>query len=97
MSKRRNPGEIVRRTIGSGFCCSEDPQLVKVPDGKAYESLYVRGPGGKWQQNPGGEADSCVSGCGDPDCREWANLEIMTGPYKGEFMCHISECEMSDS
>jgi len=34
-------------------------------------------------------------GCEDPECREWANLEVVGGPYAGDFMYHISECEMS--
>jgi len=35
-------------------------------------------------------------GCGDPQCREWANLEIVEGPDAGTFMHHISECELMD-
>jgi len=97
MSKRRKSGEIVRRSPGSGFCGSEEPQLVKVPRGKAYEPNCIKGPSGEWQLNEGGEAVPCMMGCGDEGCREWANLEIVNGPHKGEFMSHISECEMSDA
>jgi hypothetical protein len=96
MSKRRKPGEIVQRKPGSGFAGSTEPQLVKVPEGKAYEYDTIPDGEGGWVANPGGEADSCMMFCGDPECREWANLEIVSGPYKGEFMCHIAECEMED-
>ena len=97
MSKRRKPGEIVSRRPGSGFCGSADPQLVKVPEGKPYEMDCVRGPDGRWRANAGGEASSCMVGCGDPECREWANVEIVSGPHAGEFMCHVSECDMRDN
>ncbi len=81
MSKRRSPGEIVKRRPGSGFLSSAEPELIKVPDGEAY----------------GTEADTCMLGCGDRECREWANLEIVSGPSKGEFLYHVAECEMSDT
>jgi len=98
MSKRRSPGEIVRRTPGSGFVGSVEPMLVKVPEGKAYEFDVVIGPDGNFtrQENKGGEATFCLEGCGDTECREWANLEIVSGPHNGEFMYHISECQMED-
>jgi hypothetical protein len=96
MSTRRKPGEIVRRKPGSGFCGSAEPQLVKVPEGRAYEADCVIS-NGAWKANPGGEASVCMMGCGDPECREWANLEIMSGLHKGEFMYHISECQMKDA
>jgi len=46
MSKRRSPGEIVKRKAGSGFVGSEEPSLVKVPEGRAYEFDVVVGPDG---------------------------------------------------
>ena len=99
MSKRRSPGEIVKRDAGSGFVGSEEPSLVKVPEGRAYEYDMVVGPDGNFtlQINEGGEATPCLMGCGDTYCREWANLEIMNGPHKGDFMYHISECQMEDN
>jgi len=42
-------------------------------------------------------ADPCMLGCGDSGCREWANLEIVGGPHSGEFMFHISECQLGDA
>ena len=95
MSTRRKPGEVVQRSPGSGFVGSAEPQLVKVPEGKTYEGTCVRGPDGEWQANLGGEADPCMV-CGDPECREWANVEIVSGVHAGDFMYHISECQMSD-
>lgn len=41
--------------------------------------------------------DYCILDCGDVDCREWANCEIVEeGPMKGEHLYHISECQMRD-
>lgn len=77
MSKRRKPGEIVRRLPGSGFCGAAEPSLVIIPDDEA-------------------EIDYCMMYCGDPDCREYANLRIAEGPFKGQCLYHISECQMQD-
>ena len=96
MSNRRKPGEIVRRIPGSGFCGSAEPQRLRVPEGKTYEMDCTRNPTGKWQRNLGGEASVCMMGCGDRACREWANVEIVSGPHSGEFMYHVSECQMLD-
>lgn len=38
----------------------------------------------------------CMLDCGDPNCREWANCEVVEGSWKGDFLYHISECQMSD-
>ena len=71
---------MVRRKPGSGFCGAAEPALVKVPEGRTYID----------------EADPCMMSCGDQGCREWANLEVVGGPHAGEFMFHISECQMDD-
>lgn len=81
MSKRRTAGEIARRSPGSGFCGSTEPELVRVPAGDAYID----------------EAAPCMMGCSDPECREWANLEIVSGEHVGHFMYHISECDLDDA
>lgn len=78
MSKRRSPGEIVRRTPGSGFCGSSDPEFVRVPDDPE-------------------EIDYCMLDCGDPLCREYANLKVLGGPHDGKTLCHIAECQMEDA
>lgn len=93
MSKRRNPGEIVKRRAGSGFVSSEEPNLIRVPSGKAFEFEWQRMDAG-WADNPGGEAKYCMLSCGDPYCREWANVEIVGA--NGGFLYHVSECEMMD-
>jgi len=77
MSKRRNPGEIVRRKPYSGFVASSVPELVQIPTDK-------------------NEADYCMMGCGDPECKKYANLLIISEPFKGESIYHISECQMED-
>ena len=97
MSKRRKPGEVVKRRPGSGFCGAEEPQLVKVPEGKTYEADCVLDATGKWTANPGGESSTCMMGCGDSACREWANLEVVSGDFAGQTMYHISECQMEDA
>lgn len=88
MSKRRQPGEVVVRRPGSGFLGTAEPRLVRVPERPEYDD----------EGEPGslGEAAPCILDCGDPDCREWANLRIVGGPHDGKHLCHISECEMSD-
>lgn len=32
--------------------------------------------------------------CADPNCREWGNVQILTGEHAGHWMHHVSECEM---
>lgn len=82
MSKRRKPLEIVKRQPGSGFLGNVEPFFVQIPGGKEYTS----------------EAEPCILNCDDVECREWANLEIVTdsGQKTGDFLYHISECQMSD-
>ena len=99
MSKRRNPGEVVHRASGTaGFIAVDSdslPILLRVPSGKAYEFDYIFADG-EWRENPGGEANYCMMGCGDPNCREWANVELVSGPYAGQHLCHVSECQMEE-
>lgn len=80
MSKRRQPGEIVRRSPGSGFLSGWEPALVQVPLEPAYSD----------------EVSYCELTCGDRDCREWANLLVIDGEFAGKTLCHIAECQMSD-
>lgn len=61
MSKRRQPGEIVKRKPGSGFVGSAEPELVQVPNLPEYKT----------------EAEHCMISCGDPHCTEWANLPVI--------------------
>lgn len=77
MSKRRQPGEIVRRCPGSCFCGSPDPELVRLTDESDGELHDIQ---------------PCMV-CDDPDCREWANVQIAG---TDRWMCHLSECEMED-
>ena len=79
-SKRRRPGEIVRRKPGSCFVMAGEPSLVRLSDESDGRLPYV---------------DSCMV-CDDPECREWGNVQIVDGPYKGQWMCHLSECQMED-
>ena len=45
---------------------------------------------------PEEDNDYCVLECGDKNCREWADCEVVDGPYKGQFVYHMSECQMKD-
>lgn len=84
MSKRRQPGELVVRKASSGFCGSPKPRLVRLShpsDGPLHEEAA--------------DAWRCFI-CDDSECREWANVQIVGGPHGGEWMYHISECQMDD-
>ena len=55
----------------------------------------------KAEIQPEEEADwsPCMSGCDDPNCREWANLWTEPDPEregKRHTLCHVSECQMFD-
>lgn len=83
MSIRRFPGEIVIRRPGSCFCGSADQgtQYVRLTDPVVDGDMHHISELG------------CFV-CEDPDCREWANVQVLTGPYAGDWLCHLSECEM---
>jgi len=80
MSKRRKPGDIVRRKPGSGFLGSADPERIRIPSDVSIED----------------ETIPCMLDCGDRECQEWANLEVVEGEFKDSRLYHISECEMFD-
>jgi hypothetical protein len=43
------------------------------------------------------EGYPCLLACGDEDCREWANCEIVEDTKgTGKYCYHVSECEMED-
>lgn len=95
MSQRRQPGEIVKRVPGSGFLGSAEPLFVQVPEKPAYDDcVYWDSEAKTWRVNEDGEAEHCMLGCGDENCREWANLKVVHGPSAGQFLYHISECQM---
>ena len=95
MSQRRRPGEIVKRQPGSGFTGAAEPMYIQVPEGEAFQDTTYWSPEtASWRVNLAGQAEHCMMGCGDPDCREWANLKIAHGPHAGQYMYHISECQM---
>jgi len=81
MSKRRTPGEIVHRKPGSCFLGAAEPSLVRLTD-----------------ENDGNlhDVEAWCHLCEDPDCQEWANVQIVDGPEKGGWMYHLSECQMED-
>jgi hypothetical protein len=77
----RQPNEMVRRRIGSCFLGAEKPDIVR-----------LSGP----QDGDLHSIDICMMGCGNPECREWTNVQIVDGPFAGEWLCHLSECQMED-
>lgn len=82
MSKRRKPGEIVKRVPGSCFLGAEEPSLVRLTDESDGDMHYM---------------DTYCFLCDDPDCTEWANVQVVGGPHNGEWLCHLSECRMEDA
>lgn len=96
MSKRRQPGELVKRQAGTaGFINSSSFMTLRVPSGKEYEfdRIVVDEKGQTVRE---GEAEFCMMGCGDPECREWANVDVVSGPFSGQTLYHVSECQMED-
>lgn len=77
----RKPNEIVRRKPGSCFTGSAEPGIVR-----------LSGPeDGDLHDDP----EPCMT-CGNPDCREWDNSQIVTGEHAGAWMYHLAECQMED-
>lgn len=81
MSKRRQVGDIVRKKPGAGFC--GESCIIRLIE---LETDPVR------LQYP----SMCVLKCGDKDCIEWDNAEILENNEVVGYLCHISECEMED-
>jgi hypothetical protein len=86
MSKRRQPNERVRRKPGS--CClgAAQPEIVRLSgpeDGELHECDHL-------------QLFCCMLDCDDPECVEWANVQIVGGPHDGEWLFHLSECQMED-
>lgn len=65
----------------SCFLGAEEPSIVRLTDETDGDMHHV---------------EAWCSICDDPDCQEWANVQIVEGPYKGEWLCHLCECEMED-
>lgn len=82
MSKRRQPGEIVRRLPGSCFCGSPTPELVRLTDSSDGELHDCSQP--------------CMV-CEDPECREWANVQVVdTGRWMFHLSeCEMEDREVS--
>ena len=105
MSKRRNPNDVVRRLPGSCFLGSGEPSHVRLAgpgDGALWEGddsnwptpelRALRDGFNSWRE----WMSPCMCECGDDECVEWANVQVVGGPHDGEWLCHLSECQMSD-
>jgi len=81
MSKRRNPGDVVRKVPGAGFV--GESLVCRIPDyfGDIPEPCFA----------------SLHRGEPDDECMEWPNLEVLdaNGDVVGH-CCHVAECEMED-
>ena len=81
--KRRHAGEVVVRRWGSGFLGTTD-------DGFDVVRIPARGEEG-YQR-----ADQYCILCHQPECQEWADVEVVAGPNAGKILCHLSDCQLRD-
>ena len=81
MSKRRQLGEVVIKKAGAGFTGEQlIIMLVDLDQDEKYSA---------WE-------DYCFV-CNDKGCREWINCEVVVnGKRTGEYVYHVSECQMED-
>ena len=82
MSQRRSVGDIVYLAPGSGFIIASNVFRVKLL-GEPVDQIGL-------------PYSICMEDCGDQACREWYNVEIVEGEYKGQQLPHVSECQMFD-
>jgi len=80
MSKRRKSGDWVWLSRASGFIENSNKHIVQ-----------IIGPN-KGRDGP----EWCMLDCGDPDCREWPNVETKEINGIRYNLCHVSECQMFD-
>ena len=81
MSARRNIGDVVWLAPHSGF----------VGESNLYQVRLLGEP-----LDQSGLPYSVCMLCNDPECREWYNVQLTEGPYKGSQLPHVSECQMFD-
>ncbi len=81
MSQRRFPGEKVALKPRAGMSGRDEAFLAVIVEREGESPHHFRCPL-----------------CDDPACREWTTLEVLDerGKRTGEFVHHVSECEMSD-
>jgi hypothetical protein len=89
MSKRRVPGTIAVKKENAGFI--GQALIVRVP---TTETLLLEFTTMQPEENNG----SCMMSCGDPDCVEFANIEVLDSQTMKRmgWACHVSECELND-
>lgn len=84
MSKRRQEFEKVRKKANAGFV--GEPLVIRLVD------LDEKHP----RSNPMYRS-YCILNCGDPDCEEWANCEVLdSNNNEIGYVYHVSECQMED-
>lgn len=89
MSKRRQMGDILVKKENAGFV--GEKLIVRIP------SLETFNREGFPYQDVKEDQDCCLMNCGDPDCIEYANLEVLDEnfQFKG-WCCHVSECQLEE-
>lgn len=89
MSKRRVPKEIVKKISNAGF--NKVETLLIIPDQHSWDK--------NWNYPFSENTSECLMGCGDGECREFANIQEVNKDLTptGHWLCHISECQMKDN
>lgn len=83
MSKRRTAGDVVIKSPNAGFV--GEPLKVRICP-ETYDPPY-----------PPDYFEPCFMDCGDDECREWVNLEVLDVNGNADGYCyHVSECQMED-
>ena len=89
MSKRRQLGEKLLKKAGAGFTGLE--LKVQIPDNHTWKTIF--------NSPVTDNISSCMMDCGDPECREFANLMVLDKkgkPIKDDWVYHVSECQLED-
>ena len=87
MSNRYQPGDILIKKENAGFVGQK--LKVRIPTLEVFNSHGF--PYADLQEDHG----SCFMNCGDDNCVEYANLEVLNEQNSHEgWVCHISECQL---
>lgn len=81
MSKRRKVDDIVRKSFTAGFI--KEACVIRLVELET-DPIRLRYP------------SHCILKCGDDECREWDNVEVLENDEVAGYLHHISECQMED-
>jgi hypothetical protein len=89
MSIRRNLGDILIKKKGGGF--TSEVLIVRIPTLKTFKEHGFPYTSEKEDQ------DNCMCNCGDSNCVEYANLEVLNKELQHDgWIYHVSECQLED-